>query len=203
MATIGIIGSGKLGSALAEKVVQAGHHVIIANSRGPESLAELAASLGPNVRGGSLPEAASQDLVIYASRWVKRAEILGSVPSWNGRILVDASNHYLTHAPDFTKDDLGSATSSEIIAQLAPGARVVKAFNTVYFETLRAGGAVDGGKRVLFLSGDDPGAKAIVGTLISEMGFHAMDLGSLRDGGRMQQLGSPITGKTVDLAQVG
>lgn len=203
MANIGIIGSGMLGSALAETLARAGHSVIIANSRGPQSLADLTAAIGANAAGGSLEEAASQDVVIYASRWVNRDEILGALPSWDGRIFVDASNHYLTHAPDFTKDDLGGETSSEIISRLVPGARVVKAFNSVYSGTLRAGGTVEAGKRVLFMSGDDADAKATVGSLIADIGFHAMDLGSLRDGGRMQQLGSPIVGMSVDLVQAG
>ncbi|WP_176599079.1 MULTISPECIES: NADPH-dependent F420 reductase [Sphingobium] len=203
MATIGIIGSGMLGSALAETLTRAGHSVIIANSRGPQSLADLTAAIGANAAGGSLEQAASHDIVIYASRWVNREEILGAFPSWGRRIFVDASNHYLTHAPDFIKDDLGGETSSEIMSRLVPGARVVKAFNSVFSGTLRAGGTVEAGRRVLFMSGDDADAKATVGSLIADIGFHAMDLGSLRDGGRMQQLGSPIVGMSVDLVQVG
>src|ERR1044072_2054950 len=152
MEMVGIIGSGLLGSALAYRLTQAGYGVVLANSRGPESLTELVEELGTNARAGTLSEVCSQPIVIYASRWTARQEILGSVANWDGRILIDAGNHYLTHLPDFQRDVLVDTTGSEMMAALAPDARVVKALNTINFANLRAGGSVHGGTRVMFLS---------------------------------------------------
>jgi predicted dinucleotide-binding enzyme len=203
MEMVGIIGSGLLGSALAYRLTQAGYGVVLANSRGPESLTELVEELGPNARAGTLSEVSSQPIVIYASKWTARQEILGSVANWDGRILVDAGNHYLTHLPDFQRDVLIETTGSEVMAALAPGARVVKALNTINFVNVRAGGNVNGGTRVMFLSGDDADAKAEVAKLIKAIGFHPMDLGSLKEGGAMHQLGSPMIGREIDLIQAG
>jgi predicted dinucleotide-binding enzyme len=109
-----------------------------------------------------------------------------------GKIVIDALNPY---TPDFELEDLGDDTSSEDVARRLPGARIVKALNTMYYETLRSEGrpfAPMEDRIALFVAGDDPEAKSIVSRLIEEIGFAPVDTGSLGDGGRKQQPGSSV-----------
>ncbi len=113
--------------------------------------------------------------------------------------MIDAMNHY-TSTGDV--HDLGNSTSSEEVAKRLPGSRIVKAFNTMYFETLRTGGRQEPKDRlVLFVAGDDAGAKAVVSKLIEDIGFAPIDTGSLREGGRLQQPGSAIYNKPLTTEQ--
>ena len=191
--SIGIIGAGTQGSGIARMLAKAGVSATIANSRGPASLAGLVKELGPNIQAGTVAEAASKDLVIVAVRWVALGEALGGLPDWNGRIVVDANNPVSFLAPDSPERqdkanplaafgikmiDLGGRSSSKLFAELAPGARVVRAFNHVSAEDLQSP-KTDGGKRVLFISGDDAAAKAEVRQLVERAGFAAVDLGAL------------------------
>jgi predicted dinucleotide-binding enzyme len=106
---------------------------------------------------------------------------------WNGRIVIDATN-------DWAADDLDGRTSSEIVAGLVAGARVVKAANTLGADVLGSDPQVAGGKRVIFISGDDADAKAEVAALFEDAGFAAIDLGDLATGGAMQQIHHPLAG---------
>lgn len=191
MTSIGIIGAGNIGRAIATALAARGIAAIIANSRGPETLATLAADLGPSIRAGTPAEAAAQDMVFVAVNWSKLPDALAGLPDWAGRIVVDANNPI--EAPLFKPVPLGDRSSSEVVAGLVPGARLVKAFNHLQPHLLSSDPSGDGGKRVLFYSGDDADAKARVGALIDRLGFFGIDLGSLALGSRLTQFpGGPL-----------
>ena len=181
--TVGIIGAGHIGQALARTALRAGREVVIANSRGPESLAPVVADLGTGVSAGTVRETAAAAIVAIAVPWT-------SVPAavtglhWDGQTVIDATNAW--------NADLGGRTSSEIVADLVPGARLVKAANTLGANVLGADPHEAGGRRVIFLSGDAAPAKAAVVELFDAAGFFPIDLGDLVTGGRMQQLGGPL-----------
>lgn len=191
MSTIGIIGAGNIGRALAQAFARKGIAVTLSNSRGPESLAAIVAEIGAPATAGTREQAAAKDIVFVAVNWSKLPAALAGLPAFGGRTVVDANNPI--EAPLFKPAELGGRASSEIFADLVPGARVVKAFNHLLPQLLTADPASEGGRRVLFYSGDDAGAKAAVGTLIERLGFFGIDLGSLAIGGRLVQFpGGPL-----------
>jgi predicted dinucleotide-binding enzyme len=189
---IGIIGSGKIGATAAKLFLNAGHEIAISNSRGPQSLQLFVESLGPGAKAMTVEDSiAFGDIILLAMPWRKREE-LRSLPSelFKNKIVIDATNPY---SENFEVIDLENRTSSEEIAKQVPSIHLVKAFNTMYYETLRDGGRPSGEDRlVLFIAGDDIHAKAEVSKLIEDIGFVAVDTGSLREGGRKQQPGSPL-----------
>lgn len=187
---IGILGAGNIAQGFARHVARAGYPVILSNSRGPESLADVVATLGNGVRAGTVHEAAQAPIVLLALPWMHLTDALANLPAWEGRIVIDATNFILF--PAFVPADLGDKTSSEVVAELLPGARVVKAFNTLDAAILAADPQEAGGNRVIFMSGDDEEAKADVRRLIQAMGFASLDLGSLIAGGKLQQFGGPL-----------
>jgi 8-hydroxy-5-deazaflavin:NADPH oxidoreductase len=199
---IGIIGAGALGSNVARLLAKSGISVTIANNRGPESLARLVGELGPSIKAGIAEEAASADIVLVAVRWVDIERALGSLPAWNGRIVIDGTNPVAFLDPDSpdAKDpnnplaaygikaiDLGGKHSSEVFRGFVPGARVVKAFNHLDASVLPEP-AVSGGQRALFYSGDDAEAKAEVRKIIAQTGHFPIDLGALDVGGPLASL---------------
>jgi 8-hydroxy-5-deazaflavin:NADPH oxidoreductase len=189
--TIGIIGSGNIGSAFARALSRAGIAATIANSRGPVSLTDLVRTLGPSIKAGTREEAASADIVLVAVNWSKLPSALTNLPAWNGRIVLDANNPI--EGPLFKPADLNGRASSEVFADLVPGARVVKAFNHLPPHLLSGDPHPEGGRRVLFHAGDDARAKAAVSMLIDTLGFFAIDLGLLGAGGRLFQFpGGPL-----------
>jgi len=194
--TIGIIGSGAIGAAFAHTLVRSGIEAIISNSRGPDSLKELVRELGPSAKAGTREEAARADIVFVAVNWTKLQAALAGLPDWSGRILIDANNPI--EAPLFKPVELKGRASSEVVAELAPGARVVKAFNHLRAEVLAGDPQSDGGRRVLFYSGNDSAAKAEVAALIEQIGFVGIDLGSLAIGGRLAQFpGGPLPNQNL------
>lgn len=184
---IGIIGSGNIGGTAGSLWARRGHEVMF-SSRNPQSLNALVAAAGPTAQVGTVDQVAtSGDVVLLAIPWTQRQSLVGLPLA--GKIVIDALNPYAAGGVE----DLGDSTSSEEVAKLVPGARLVKAFNTMYFRTLQSAGTDDEAQRlVLFTAGDDAEAKAIVAQLIHEIGFATVDTGSLREGGRKQQPGSPI-----------
>jgi predicted dinucleotide-binding enzyme len=183
--TIGIIGSGNIGTAFARNLARAGIEAIIANSRGPDSLRDLVKELGPTIKAGTREEAAKTDIVFIAVNWTKLRAAMTNLPDWKGRIIIDANNPI--EAPLFKPADLGGRVSSEVFADLVPGARVVKAFNHLRAELLATDPSADGGRRVLFYSGNDTAAKGEIAALIERLGFAGIDLGPLEVGGRLAQ----------------
>jgi 8-hydroxy-5-deazaflavin:NADPH oxidoreductase len=187
---VGIIGAGRLGQAMARLAVRAGRSVVISNSRGPESLGAVAAEIG--AAAGSKLDAAAAITVVLAVPWDRVPAALDGL-EWNGNVLIDATN-------DWPADDLDGRTSSEIVAELAGGARVVKAANTLSAEVLASDPQQADGRRVLFISGDHDDAKATVTALFEAAAFAVIDLGDLATGGAMQQIHHPLAG--VDLIRL-
>ena len=152
--------------------------------------------LGPSIKAGTREEAARADIVFVAVNWTKLPAALTGLPEWSGRILIDANNPI--EAPLFKPVDLKGRVSSEVVADLVPGARVVKAFNHLRAEVLAEDPRSDGGRRVLFYSGNDSAAKAEVAALIDRIGFVGIDLGSLAVGGKLAQFpGGPLPNQNL------
>ncbi|MHB0871760.1 MAG: NADPH-dependent F420 reductase [Chloroflexota bacterium] len=199
---IGIIGAGHIGGTAARLFAEAGHQVAVSNSRGPATLTSLVRQLGPNVRAATVEEAEGfGEAVLIAIPFGRYREL--PAPQLSGKIVVDAMNYYPQRDGQI---DFGGLTSSELLARELPGARIVKAFNTMYAQTLATAGkptAPMNERLVLFVAGDDPEAKAVVSRLIEDIGFAPVDTGSLGEGGMKQQPGSPIYTRemTVEEAQ--
>ncbi len=198
---IGIIGAGNIGATAARLFIEAGHQVALSNSRGPDSLAALVQELGPRAR--ALPvEAAAQfgEVVLLAVPW-HRPEALPPAESVRGKIVIDAMNPY---QPGGGLYDLGDTTSSEETAKHLPGARLVKAFNSIWYKHLAENGDVHlptGQRHAIYVAGDDAEAKAVVRDLIAAIGFDPVDTGSLREGGKKQQPESPVYNQTLKGAE--
>ena len=184
--SIGILGAGRIGQAMARTALRAGRTVVISNSRGPQTLTSVVETLGDGVSAGTVEQAAAADIVVLAVPW---GSVRDAVPGleWNGQVVIDATN-------DFDPSDLNGRTSSEVVADLVSPARVVKGANTLGAAVLAADPNEAGGRRVMFLSGDDADAKSEVIALFEAAGFVAIDLGGLLSGGVMQQLGGPLAG---------
>lgn len=195
---IGILGSGNIGAAAARLFTAAGHEVAVSNSRGPESLRDLVRELGPGAHAMTIDDAARfGEVVLLAVPW-RSPEALPHPDVLRGKIVIDAMNPY---RPEGGFYDLGGSTSSEVVLQRVPGARLVKAFNTIYYVHLAGRGnkALPSDERhTIYVAGDDAEAKKVVARLIEEIGFAAVDTGSLREGGRMQEPDSPIYNKTYN-----
>jgi predicted dinucleotide-binding enzyme len=184
--SVGIIGAGRLGQAMARTARRAGRNVIIANSRGPESLTAVVSTLGDGVSAATVEEAAAAGIVVIAVPWDRMPGAVQGV-NWDRQVVIDATN-------DWAADDLQGRTSSEVVADLVGGARVVKAANTLSAEVLGSDPHEARGQRVIFISGDDTDAKADVVALFQDAGFAAIDLGDLATGGAMQQIHHPLAG---------
>jgi predicted dinucleotide-binding enzyme len=188
--TIGIIGAGAIGKAMSRQLVQAGFEVILSNSRGPASLAPLVRELGLRARAGTVKEAAAADIVFLSTNWANTEAALRGL-EWEGRILIDATNPVLL--PGYKLAPLDGRHSSAVVSDWAPGARVVKAFNTLLAAVLAENPRQAAGRRVVFVSGDHADAKATVLDLIDRLGFASIDLGALAVGGHLQQFpGGPL-----------
>lgn len=200
---IGIVGAGRIGSTLARLFLADGHEVAVSNAHGPESLEDLVATLGARAHALRIDDAAAfGEVVVLAIPW-RAHEGLPAAPTVEGKIVIDAMNPYRTDGSIF---DLGDSTSSEEVLKRLPGARLVKAFNTVYFERLAKDGRKDlpvEGRLAVCLAGDDAAAKAVVAELIEQIGFAPVDTGTLREGGRLQQPGAPLFNNPVTGKEAG
>jgi 8-hydroxy-5-deazaflavin:NADPH oxidoreductase len=183
---VGIIGAGRLGQAMARTALRAGRPVVIANSRGPESLASVVSALGDGASAGTVADAAASGIVVIAVPWSSVPKAIEGL-RWNGQIVIDATN-------DWAADDLNGRTSSEIVAGLVAGGPLVKAANTLGAEVLGSDPRQARGQRVIFISGDNVEAKSVVATLFQDAGFSTIDLGDLATGGAMQQIHHPLAG---------
>jgi predicted dinucleotide-binding enzyme len=196
---IGIIGSGNIGGTAARLFAGAGHEVAIANSRGPETLADQVAELGEPARAAT-PEQAVEfgDAVVLAIPWRLR-EGLPDAQLFEGKITIDAMNAF---SEDFQVIDLEPSSSSEEVEKQLKGARLVKALNHLGSGDLGSAGRPGGGdeRPVLFMASDDEEAKQVVGRLIADIGFAAVDTGDLATGGRLQQAGTKLSGQVITKA---
>jgi hypothetical protein len=194
MKTLGLIGSGRIGSTVARLAVDAGHDVVLSNSRGPETLAELVAELGPRARAATGAEAAAAgDLVLVTVPLVAYPSLPAAALA--GKTVLDTGNYYPQRDGQIAGLDNGSLTDSGYLAQHLPGARVVKVFNNIFFKHLlnlaRPAGAAD--RSYLPIAGDNTGAKADAVAFLDSIGYGAVDDGSLADSWR-QQPGTPVYG---------
>ena len=187
---IGIIGAGNVGLAVGRQLAAAGHHVKL-SARNPGALRIAAEGIG--AQAVPIVDAAAEELVVLAVPWLAVPDVLDSLPEWRGRILVDATNPFVNFQP-LELADLAGRSASVVVAQHAPGARVVKAFNSITMVNFEEGARQGNARRVSFVSGDDVPSKQTVAGLITELGFAAIDLGSLESGGRLQQAGGPLAG---------
>lgn len=189
--TIGILGAGAVAQALATRLSAGGHEVMLSNRRGPASLATLTAELGPGVSAGTVDDVMMSPMVVIAIPWSQLPATLARVRDWDNRIVVDTSNPI--EPPHFTVAELGGRASSEVVADMVPGARLIKAFNTLTPRVLARDPREGGGHRVIFFSGDDLEAKTQFGAVLTSSGFAGVDLGSLAIGARLQQFpGGPL-----------
>ncbi|MGI8689640.1 MAG: NADPH-dependent F420 reductase [Thermomicrobiales bacterium] len=187
---IGILGAGMIGATTARLFTQGGHHVTLSNARGPASLTPLVANLGPNAHAATIEEAASFGAVVLIAAPFKAYD---SLPTHTlaGKIVIDAMNYYPNRDGEIA---FAGRATSEFLAQSLPGARIVKAFNTMYYETLASAGRLDlpvQERLALFLAGDDAAAKEVVAGLITGVGFAAVETGTLHESSR-QEPGAPI-----------
>ena len=192
---IGTIGAGDLAQAVAKRALAAGYAVNLSNSRGPESMREIVKNLGPGATAVSKEEAAACEIVLLAVPWDNVPETLASLPKWNNQILIDGVNPFHGKAGGFTPAHVGNLSTSQFVAALAPGARVVKAFNHMLVQNIDDDPTMTGAKRVAFISADHDDAKKRVRTLLCQCGYSVVDLGGLRDGGLIQQAGGPLAGR--------
>ncbi|WP_295520072.1 NADPH-dependent F420 reductase [uncultured Stenotrophomonas sp.] len=200
MQSIGIIGAGYIGGAIAARLAAKGIAATIANSRGPQTLSEIIARTGPSIVAGTREQAASKDIVFLAVNWPKVEAALAGLPDWNGRILIDTNNPM--QRPPLPPIDVAGRASTAIVQEWAPGARVVKAFNHHYFKNLEKDPGEAGGRRVLFYAGDNEAAKIDVAALIERLGFFGIDMGDVEHGSRLfQSPGGPLIAH--DLVKIG
>jgi len=201
---IGIIGAGHIGANAARLFIDAEHEVAIANSRGPETLRELVAELGPNADAATPAEAARFGELVLLAIPLKDYTTLPAA-ELEGKIAIDAMNYYPARDGHIGELDSDERTSSELVAASLPATRVVKAFNTIWFEHLRTQGnksAPVAERRAIFVAGDDAEAKAAVSRLIEEIGFGPVDTGSLRDS-RRQQPGAAMYNRDITAGEAG
>ena len=182
-----IIGSGNVGTALARQFARNAIPVGIANTRGPESLAALANELDGKVTAMSLQNALQADTIILAIPFMAHTAVASAASNWAGKTVVDAMNTYGV-APDVLADK----ASSDVVAAAFPGANVVKTLNQLPAKLLAADPADKGGRRTMFVAGNDGTATAAVVQLVADLGFAPIMLGKLNEGGRLLEKGGPL-----------
>ena len=194
---IGFVGAGNVTRTIGRHLIIAGHTIVVSNSRGPETLADFAADLGPGAIAGTTEQAAECDVDILAVHWVNVHEALKGI-DWRGRILIDATNAHVGPKPDISlagvtrsRAALKGRTSSEMIAEMAAGARLVKSISNMPMAWIQDFSS-NKPRTVIFTSGDDTEAKQLVIDLVNSTGLVAIDLGSLA--GAMHEVGAPLSG---------
>jgi predicted dinucleotide-binding enzyme len=191
--SIGIVGAGRIGHALGVRFAGAGHAVMLSNSRGPDTLGDVVSSIEGNVRAGTVEEAAA--FGEFAAVAIPTQAIRGLPPvPFTGKLVIDANNYYPDPDWRLAELDADEVTSSELLASLLPGATVVKAFNTIYWARLLEDShpELPAEERLAIpIAGDDPEAKRTVSDLIDQIGFTAVDAGTLAET-RRQQPGAPL-----------
>jgi predicted dinucleotide-binding enzyme len=195
MATLGLIGSGLIGSALARLAVAGGLDVVLSNSRGPETLSDLVAELGPHAKAGTPAEAAAAGDWVVVTIPLKAYKQVPRGPL-AGKTVLDTNNYYAGRDGTIPELEDDSTTSSELLQQHLPDAQVVKVFNNIFFKHLadlpRPAGAED--RTALPIAGDDPAAKVRAAELLDILGYDTVDAGTLAEGGRRFQPGTAAYG---------
>lgn len=186
--TVGFIGAGRLGATLARLVVRTGRDVVLSNSRGPETLTDLVADIGPRAWAATPTEAASAADMVVVSIPFKAYRNVPPEPL-DEMVVVDTDNYYPQRDGNVPELDDESTTVSELLQAHLVRAHVVKAFNNITWRHLIGQGVPSGtpGRRALPIAGDDPTAKHVVTGLVDEIGFDVVDAGSLAQGWRFQR----------------
>ncbi len=198
---IAIVGAGHIGATAARHFLHAGHDVVVSNSRGPESLSGTVAELGSGARAMTVADAVAWGEIVMLAIPFRNPDGLPTADAVAGKIVIDAMNPYAS--PGGSVIDLGGVTSSEATRGRLPGARIVKAFNTIWFKHLGEHARPDlpvAERHAIPVASDDDLAKHVVMKLVEEIGFGPIDSGTLAEGGRLQQPpDGPLynTGKTV------
>ncbi len=206
MTTVGLIGSGNIGSTVARLAVDAGHDVVLSNSRGPETLEDLVEDLGPRARAATAAEAAAAGDVVVVTVPLKAYRDVPVAPL-AGKVVIDTNNYYPERDGRFPELEDGSTTTSELLQAHLPESRVVKGFNNIVAahlgELARPAGAAD--RSALAIAGDDADAKATVTALLDSFGYDTVDAGPLAEGWRFERdmpaYGLPYIADPSDLAR--
>ena len=188
MKTIGIIGAGLIGSQVARLAIRSGYSVVLSNSRGPETLADLIHELGPTACAATPAEAAKAGDFVVVTVPLKAYRSIPVEPL-AGKIVIDTNNYYPQRDGQIPELDSESTTTAELLQAHLPKSKVVKAFNHIYAAELTTHGQPAGSanRRALVIAGDDPTAKATVTTLLDQFGFDTVDAGPLKEGWRIQR----------------
>jgi predicted dinucleotide-binding enzyme len=200
---IGVIGAGHIGANAARLFVKAGHEVAISNSRSTQTLETLVEELGDNATSATVEQARDFGDVVFISIPLGKYTDL-PVEGWDGKIVIDSNNYYPERDGSIPELDSGETTSSELLLKHLPSARIVKGFNTIWFEHLKTQGNTElplEERRAIFIASDDSDAKEVVAKLIEDIGFAAVDTGFLAKGGRSQQPGTVIYNKELTAAE--
>ncbi|GAA3418632.1 NADPH-dependent F420 reductase [Streptosporangium vulgare] len=194
MTTVGFLGSGAIGGALARLALEAGHKVVLSNSRGPETLADMVAALGPLASAATSTEAAAAGDIVVVTVPVKAFAHLPAAPL-AGKAVIDTCNYGAERDGHIPELDGTFLTSSELLLRYIPGAMIVKAFNNIYYKHLLslARPAGEAGRSYLPIAGDSAPAKAVVTGFIESVGYGVVDSGPLADSWR-QATGTPVWG---------
>ena len=194
MTTLGLIGSGNIGSTVARLAVAAGYDVVLSNSRGPETLSDLVAELGPKARAATAEEAAQAGDIVVVSVPVKNFRDVPAAPL-AGKVVIDTGNFYPARDGQIAELDRGELTTTELVARHLSEARVVKGFNNIFYrhlaELARPAGAVD--RSAIVIAGDDQDAKKSAAEFLDAIGYDTVDAGSLADSWRFEP-GTPAYG---------
>ena len=187
MTTIATIGAGHIGTAVARDAVAAGYDVVLSNSRGPETLGDLVAELGPKASADTAQGAAERGDLVVVTIPLKAIDQVPVEPL-AGKVVVDTNNYYPSRDGAFERLDDGSATSSQLLQELLPTSKVVKAFNHIQSDQLASEGSAAGtpDRRALAIFGDDAEAREQVAAWIDELGFDVVDGGPLAESWRIQ-----------------
>jgi predicted dinucleotide-binding enzyme len=188
MATIGLIGAGKIGSQLARLAVANGYDVVLSNSRGPETLSDLVQELGPRARAATPTQAAQAGDIVVVTVPLKHYRQVPVEPLAD-KVVIDTNNYYPSRDGRIPELDDESTTTSELLQAHLPASKVVKAFNHLYAAELTTDGRPAGtnNRRALVIAGDDPAAKKAVARLLDRFGFDTVDAGPLAEGWRIQR----------------
>lgn len=202
MATIGLIGSGNIGQAIARQAIAHGYDVVLSNSRGPETLADLVAELGPRARAATPAEAGADGDIVVVTVPFKNYQRVPAEPL-GGKVVIDTNNYYFERDGHVDAIDKGEATVSGMLAAHLPDSHVVKAFNNIQAAHIGEHATPPGtpGRRALPIAGDDAKSKAIVTDLIEEFGFDVVDAGPLPEGRRFDR-DKPAYGPRLTAAEL-
>jgi predicted dinucleotide-binding enzyme len=185
MTTIGIIGAGHIGSQIARGAVKAGYDIVIANSRGPETLAELVEELGPKARAATASEAAAAgDFAVVSVPLVNYSKV--PVAELAGKVVIDTNNYYFERDGHIAELDDETATVTGLLQAHLPESRVAKGFNAIRFDQITTDGTPSGtaGRRALVTASDFDDAAAVATTLYDDLGFDTVNAGPLSESWR-------------------